>query len=146
MSSQPDHRRATRIICNLPVLIQPIGQPSMKLHDAIAKVYERVPANQDRIGERIPATIRDLSTNGAFFAGPALPLLSRVAFTFALEDHGQVDAVGWTLWRRNSDCEVPRDSGPATLPQGFGVLFEAIPIDARITIHKLVQRMAEGVS
>ena len=68
-----------------------------------------------------------------------LPLLARVQFAFELPDFGQVSVYGWTLWRRSDDCEIPREGeDPAVLPKGFGVLFEAIPLDARVHIHKLV--------
>ena len=40
---------------------------------------------------------------------------------------GQVEVLGWTLWRRREECEVPQPSGaPVKLQAGFGVLFEAI--------------------
>ncbi len=46
------------------------------------------------------------------------------------------------LWRRADDCEVPAaDGSMVKLPKGIGVLFEAIPLDARIAIHELVQRL-----
>lgn len=138
-SKTPEKRRALRIQLNVPTVIEPIGQPEMKLHQNLEKVYERVLANKDHLGAKFPGVMRDLSTNGAFIAGEPLPLLSRVAFTFPLEGYGQVEALAWTLWRRQEDCDIPRDGGNMlTLPKGFGVLFEAIPLDARLAIQKLV--------
>jgi hypothetical protein len=138
---RPEQRRALRIAVNIPTLVEPVGQPELKLHDNLARVYQRVHASRELVGEKIPGVLRDLSTNGAFIAGEPLPLLSRVAFTFPLEGFGQVEVLAWTLWRRESDCEVPRGDGSAVeLPRGFGVLFEAIPLDARVAIHQLVAK------
>lgn len=138
--SSSEHRRATRIAVNLPMLIETIGQPEIKLHKNLAEVYSRVSSNTP-VGNRFPGTLRDLSTNGAFISGEAMPLLARVAFAFELDGFGRVEAVGWTLWRRAKDCEIPcEDAPPVVLPSGFGVLFEAIPLDARIAIHRMVDR------
>ena len=134
-----EKRRAARIALNAPILVEAIGQPETPLHENLRKVYQRVKANTHHIGSRFPCILSDLSTNGAFISGSPLPLLSRVSFLFKLEGYGQVEAVGWTLWRREADCEVPRADGTiASLPMGFGVLFEAISVDARIAIHNLV--------
>ena len=142
---RPDKRRALRIAVNIPTLVEPVGQPAIQLHENLARVYQRVEANEARLGEKFPGIIRDLSTNGAFIAGEPLPLLSRVAFTFPLEGFGQIEVLAWALWRREDDCELPRDDGSTLpLPKGFGVLFEAIPLDARLAIHRLVSGAAVG--
>jgi hypothetical protein len=121
--------------------------PGIDLHPNLAKVYQRVSSDKQRLGERLPTMVRDLSTNGAFLSGEPMPLLSRVACSFNLEGFGQIEAVGWTLWRRIEDCEVPKSDGSMfALPKGFGVLFEAIPLDARIAIHKLVAGATQGVN
>lgn len=134
-----DKRRALRVALNVPTVVEPIGQPAVELHSNLAKVYERVEPAAENLGEKLPGVVRDLSTNGAFIAGEALPLLSRVSFSFMLTGFGQVEVIGWALWRRSEDCELPRpDGSTALLPHGFGVLFEAIPLDARLAIHKLV--------
>ena len=136
-----EKRRAQRIILNTPTLIEAIKQPEIRLHDNLAAVYERVRANGDRVGEKLPGVVRDLSTNGAFLTGVTMPLLSRVAFSFALEGHGQVEVLGWVLWRRTDDCELPgKDGSMVPLTKGIGVLFEAIPLDARIAIHEYVRK------
>jgi len=93
------------------------------------------------IGKRFPGVVRDLSTNGAFIAGEALPLMSRVAVRFDVEGAGAIDVIGWVLWRRDGDCEVPGASGdPLPLPRGIGILFEAIPLEARNAIARLVAK------
>lgn len=144
MSDKRDQRRALRIAVHLPTVVEPIGQPPMKLHDNLAKVYTRVSASDELVGEKLPGVVKDLSTNGAFITGEPLPLLSRVAFSFPLEGYGQVEVLAWTLWRREEDCELPRpDGSTVTLSRGFGVLFEAIPLDARLAIHALVTKAAE---
>lgn len=138
-----EKRRAARIVLNVPTVVEPIGQPQQKLHEALAAVYDRVTPDDSQMGERFPGILHDLSTNGAFITGDSLPLLTRVAFTFPLTGYGQVDALGWILWRRTDDCVIPRDSGEdIKLAKGFGVLFEAIPLDARVAIHELVNSTA----
>ena len=69
--------------------------------------------------------------------------VSRVSFTFSLEGFGPVETIAWTLWRRTDECQIPRDVGePVVLAAGFGVLFEAISLDARQAIAALVHRVA----
>jgi hypothetical protein len=134
-----DKRRAHRILVDLPIVAESIGQPRLSLHPTLERIYQRVHASEEGQGELRSGAIRDLSTNGAFIAADPLPLLSRVAIRFSLEDHGPIEAVGWTLWRRSEDCEIPLESGQlAHMPRGFGVLFEAIPLEARLAIHKMV--------
>jgi hypothetical protein len=134
-----DNRRARRIVVNAPAVVESIGQPAVDLHPNLAAVYSRITADAASVGKRFPGVVRDLSTNGAFIAGEALPLLSRVAVRFEIEGAGAIDAIGWVLWRRDRDCEVPAASGDALpLPRGIGILFEAIPLDARNAIARLV--------
>ncbi|MCP4444711.1 MAG: hypothetical protein GY811_05100 [Myxococcales bacterium] len=136
--TRTDNRNATRVALNAPILIESIGQPEIELHPALASVYSRV--NPEVTSDKFPGSLRDLSTNGAFVSGNALPLLSRIAFSFELPEFGRVAGIGWTMWRRNEDCEVPREGHDAVkLPKGFGILFEAIPLDARLAIHRMVQ-------
>lgn len=138
MNPGNDNRRALRVALNVPTVIEVIDQPEIRLHPALEQVYQRVEPNRECVGRKFPGAVRDLSTNGAFIAGDALPLLSRVTFSFELQDFGLVTVFGWTLWRRDRDCEIPRSDGAAALlPKGFGVLFEAIGLDARLAIHRL---------
>ena len=116
----------------------------MQLHPNLARVFRRVDADRSSIGTKFPAVVKDLSTNGAFIQGTPLPLLSRVAIKFDVKGVGTVDAVGWVLWQRMDDCEVPTAQGKATLPKGFGVLFEAIPMETRAAIANLVNSMTRG--
>jgi hypothetical protein len=134
-------RRAPRLVVNAPAVIESIGQASMQLHPNLARVFRRVDADKSSVGTKFPAIIRDLSTNGAFVSGSPLPLLSRVALKFELKGVGTVDAIGWVLWQRMDDCEVPNADVNATLPKGFGVLFEAIPMETRTAIAALVSRI-----
>lgn len=113
----------------------------MELHPNLAAVFRRVDADASTIGKRFPAVVRDLSTNGAFISGGPLPLLSRVALKFEVKGLGTIDAVGWVLWQRTNDCELPTSSGENTmLPKGFGVLFESIPLETRAAIAALVAK------
>src|SRR6267142_2757333 len=126
-----DARRAPRLVVNAASLVESIGQVSMKLHPNLAKVFRRVDADRSSIGTKFPAVVRDLSTNGAFITGAPLPLLARVAIKFDVKGVGPIDAIGWVLWQRMDDCELPADGSKTMLPRGFGVLFEAIPMETR---------------
>ena len=137
-----DIRRAPRLVVNAPAVVESIGQGSMQLHPNLAKVFRRVDADRSSIGSKFPAVVRDLSTNGAFISGAPLPLLSRVALKFEVKGVGTIDAIGWVLWQRMDDCELPGQSTAQTLPKGFGVLFEAIPMETRSAIAALVARHA----
>lgn len=133
-------RRAARLVVNAPAIVESIGSGPMHLHPNLAAVFRRVQADASTLGRRFPAVVRDLSTNGAFISGTPLPLLSRVALRFDVKGIGQVDAVGWVLWQRAEDCELPAGAGTVTLPKGFGVLFESIPLEVRSAIAALVAR------
>lgn len=142
--STREKRGALRLLVDLPVEIESIGQSQIDLHPALARVYQRVRADEESRGRRLGGAVRDLSTNGAFVACEPLPLLSRVALRFAL-DHLAIEAIGWILWRRSEDCAVPQagrraaaDAGPLALPRGVGVLFESIPFEARVLVTRRV--------
>ena len=116
-------------------MVESIGQPAVNLHPNLAAVYQRVSASTAGMGRRFPSVVRDLSTNGVFVSGDALALLSRVAIHFEVQGVGPIDAVGWVMWRRHADCQVPNAAGEmVSLPAGFGILFEAIPLDTRVAI------------
>ena len=135
-----DHRRAARLVVNAPAVVESIGQVPMSLHPNLEAVFKRVDEDGTTVGKRFPAVVRDLSTNGAFISGPPLPLLSRVAIKFDVRGVGTVDAVGWVLWQRTDDCELPGQDAPTTLPKGFGLLFESIPLETRAAIATLVAK------
>ena len=135
--STPERRRAQRISVNIPTVAEGVDQPPLELPAPLAAVYERVEIPNDTVGEKYPCAIRDLSANGAFIAGPAIPLLSRVSFEIEIPDFGRAQALGWCLWRRTDKCELPKGDGVVELPQGFGILFEAIPLEARFAIQRL---------
>jgi hypothetical protein len=137
-----DARRAPRLVVNAPAVVESIGQATMSLHPNLSRVFRRVEADKSSIGTKFPAVVRDLSTNGAFISGAPLPLLSRVAVKFEVKGIGAIEAIGWVMWQRMDDCELPSPQGHnATLPKGFGVLFEAIPMDTRAAIAVLVAKM-----
>jgi hypothetical protein len=138
--AQTERRRAPRLAVNIPTLVEKIGHRELHLHPGLASLYERVHPNGENLGLKFPAAVHDLSANGCFVAGQAMPLLSRVALSFALPGFGQVEALGWVFWRRTGDCEIPVDGSEPTLTlkAGFGVLFEAIPLEARLQIVRLV--------
>ncbi|HEX2568668.1 MAG TPA: PilZ domain-containing protein [Polyangia bacterium] len=129
-------RRARRLKVDYPTEVIGIAAQEVPPDTPLTAVYERVQPAPECIGQRTPFVVRDLSTNGAFLEGPALPLLSRVKFTFELEDHGPVHVTAWTMWRRTAPCTVSSANGPVELPAGVGVLFESMDIDARIEIAR----------
>ena len=133
-------RRAARLVVNAPAIVESIGQGPMHLHPNLAAVFRRVEADATTVGQRFPAVVRDLSTNGAFISAAPLPLLSRVAVRFDIKGIGAIDAVGWVLWQRTTDCELPTPTGSVILPRGFGVLFESIPLETRAAIAAFVSR------
>jgi len=133
-----DVRRAPRLVVNAAAVVESIGQVQMQLHPNLARVFRRVDADRSSVGSKFPAVVRDLSTNGAFITGAPLPLLARVAIKFEVKGVGPIDAVGWVLWQRTEDCELPGGKSPTKLPKGFGVLFEAIPMETRAAIAALV--------
>jgi PilZ domain len=137
-------RRAPRLVINAPAVVESIGQGPMQLHPNLARVFRRVDADRSSLGSKFPAVVRDLSTNGAFVSGAPLPLLSRVAIKFDLKGVGMIDAIGWVLWQRMDDCEVPGAQGSTSLPKGFGVLFEAIPMETRAAIANLVNTFSRA--
>src|SRR3954451_24889644 len=112
-----ESRRAPRLVINAPAVVESIGQGPMRLHPNLARVFRRVESDRSSIGTKFPAVVRDLSTNGAFVSGAPLPLLSRVAIKFDVKGVGQIDAVGWVLWQRMDDCELPGHGANTTLPQ-----------------------------
>jgi len=135
-----EHRRARRVAVNLPAVIESIGQPAVSLHPAVEAVYRRVAPDESLLGKISTGFLRDLSTNGAFIGCDPLPLLSRVRVGFELPAYGPVDAVGWVLWLRESDCEIPDALGdPVPLPRGIGILFEAMPLEARQVVAKMAR-------
>src|SRR5262249_25598415 len=115
--SSPEHRRAPRLLVNTPAVVESIGQPLMQLHPNLAAVFRRVDADRSSIGTKFPAVMRDLSTNGAFISGAPLPLLARVAIKFDIKSIGMIDAIGWVLWQRTEDCELPGPKAKTTLPK-----------------------------
>ncbi len=135
----PDVRNAPRALVTIPTLVEKVGQQPISPDPGLVPHFERVSAHGGGIGAKVPGIIRDLSVNGVFIAAQPFPLLSRVSFTFPLTGYGQVDAIGWVFWRRSQDVTV-RYTGreAAFLPAGIGVLFESVPIDARIAIAQIV--------
>ena len=136
-------RRDARIEVAWNVACEKLAALGQNLHPDLAKVYERISADPTDIGKRFNGTVRDLSVNGCFVEGHALPLLSRVAFIIDVPAFRSVEAVGWVLWRRKEICTVQRPSGaPVTLGPGFGVVFEWISLESRIEIARRVALLA----
>jgi hypothetical protein len=136
-------RRDARIEVAWTVACEKTAEIEQRLQPELEKVYERVPANHDEVGKRFMGTLRDLSVNGAFIEGDALPLLSRVMMSVEIPNYKMVDAVGWVLWRRTAPCTIRRPNGaPITLGSGFGVVFEWIALESRLEIARRVALLA----
>ncbi len=131
-----EKRRARRVLLNVPTLIRTLAP------DPGDGAFDPEQRSARSIAERareFPATVRDISINGAFIAGEVLPLLTRVSFRFELRGYGTIDAFGRAMWCRDSDARaVSGDDRGLLLPRGFGVLFEAISLDDRAAIHSFV--------
>lgn len=151
MDDNKDRRRSPRLYVTLPATYKVLPAKVLDMPKELAEVYERVHPNSENAGETLQGMVRDLSANGAFITGPTVPLLSRILVTFPLPGMANIEAIGWVLWLRHTDCSVekmvPGRSDPAkvTLSMGFGILFEAIPSPARRHIHRLA-RMNSSLS
>jgi hypothetical protein len=138
-------RRDARVKVAWRALCEKTLQMEQKLDPALAKVYERVQADPTGVGDRFEAIVRDISVNGAFLEGRALPILSRVAIVMEVPEWKRVEAVGWVLWRRSEACLVSRADGEtATLQAGFGVVFEWVALETRLEIARRVAAQRGG--
>jgi hypothetical protein len=142
MTKYDEERRAPRLSVEIKATIEKLGQRKVPLHPILVPIYERVQPDDTDVGLAFEGIIKDLSANGCFIAGRALPLMSRVALRFPFEGFGQVEALGWVLWRRREDAELPSQNGgtrrTVLVKAGFGLLFEAVTIDARAAIARKV--------
>jgi len=132
-------RREARMEVAWKAACEKAAEIEQQLQPPLARVYERVHADPTEIGKRFDATLRDLSVTGAFLEGEPLPLLSRVVMRIEVPEFRTVEAVGWVMWRRKAACTITGARGVQTrLGAGFGVLFEWLPLDARLEIARRV--------
>lgn len=134
-------RRASRIDVNIPVRVLVQGAPSGSLNSPSPVNFEAVPVPTEMEGARLHGTITNLSLNGAFVAltGEVPPLLSRLETAFELEGFGPVVANCIVMWRTVADNTAASFLVP-TASSGVGLLFEAIPLEARQAIADLVRK------
>jgi len=93
---------------------------------------------KDRVGAVLDGSVLDVSANGAYLACDPPPLLSRLMLRFRLECYGTITGVARVIWQRKEDEVL---TNPRTLrPRGVGVLFEHIPLAARIAIQDMAAR------
>ena len=136
MTTADERRRARRLKVDYPTVVEGLAALELPLPAGLAAVYERVHPAEEVVGKQSAFVLRDLSTNGAFLEGPALPLLSRLKFAFSLDGYGEVSVVGWTLWRRRASCGITTATGPVEMPPGVGILFESMDLTARLEIAR----------
>jgi hypothetical protein len=128
--SELQARRAPRLKVEIRTKVEGIPGPELDLPEPLRAVYERVEPNRRCLGSQGEFVVRDISTNGAFLEGPPLPLMSRIRFVLPYAG-GRFETVAWVIWRRTGPCEVETPEGKRVLPPGFGVLFEAFPLEVR---------------
>lgn len=127
-----ERRRAPRVAVSIPTKVDVLPEargPSPSAQPEQGDI-ERVRINTEMAGEFFQAQLLDLSENGArLSAETAPPLLARVGISFRL-DGVMVPTLGLVMWR----TRAPGPDGRLS----FGVLFEAVPIEVRQTILRLV--------
>jgi hypothetical protein len=132
-----DDRRAPRIAVELPIWIEVLGDPRPH-HDAPfvaagTNPTESVKYPAEMVGTTFASIVCDIAENGCRIRGRTVPpLLSRLAMWFTLPDVGDVMALGLVMWRRRSTAGADDSS---THVGEFGVLFEAVPLEARTAIY-----------
>ena len=129
-----NHRKSPRLYFDLPVSYEVLPAHQVALPPELARVFQRVVPSEEGLGRKIEGRLRDLSSTGAFIAGPPPPLLTRVGLVFGIPGLARVEAIGWILWRRTEDVEI----NGKNLPAGFGVLFEYLAPEARLHVDRLV--------
>ncbi|WNG16160.1 PilZ domain-containing protein [Cystobacter fuscus] len=128
-----ERRRSQRIAVNLEVeaSVTDDAPRSVVRADPVDDNIERVSFSTEGAGQFFDAQMMDLSVNGARLSSETRPpLLSRMSLSFSFAEFKHVQATALVMWRTR-----------APSPQGqysFGVLFEAIPVDVRMSIHKLI--------
>jgi hypothetical protein len=128
-----ERRRSKRIAVNVDVQISVMDDvPGSVLQaDPADDKIERVVFATEGAGEFFDAQMVDLSVNGArLMSETQPPLLSRVSLAFSFGELRHVHATALVMWRTT----VPSSQGQYS----FGVLFEAMPVDVRVGIHKAV--------
>jgi hypothetical protein len=138
-------RREARMIVSWPVIVEKIADRVQRLPSELEAVYERVKADGSEVGKLFKARIHDVSMNGVFVEGEALPLLSRVAIMFNVPGFRMVEAIGWVLWRRRAPCTFEdREHRKLELPAGFGVMIEWMSLESRLEIARRIARGIEA--
>jgi hypothetical protein len=132
-----DRRRAKRIAVNIEVVVSVMDNApgSVVQANPAESNIERVVFTTQGSGEFFDADMLDISTNGARLSSELQPpLLSRVSLAFNFEELRYVHATALVMWR----TRTPASDGK----YGFGVLFEAIPVDVRVRIEKAITTKA----
>ena len=117
------------------VLGEPMGDSPQLAQDETTE--ERIPIDSSLAGVRGEGKVVEISQNGAFIDGdPNPPVLSRLALELDVPGFGPATVIALVMWRRT----VARVVGGQALPAGFGVLFEAVHIKARLGIAEYIAR------
>ena len=141
MNRGAERRRAVRVQVRIPAMVEVLGsQPARFDPD-----YESLAVPNEFAGRRFEGMILDLSVNGARIMAPIIPaVMSRVSLSFDVPGFGNTLAACLVMWRRTTPAiSVPPLAGEAqeTPTQGgFGVLFEAFDLLARLAISQLAAK------
>jgi hypothetical protein len=136
-----ERRRSQRVAVNLDVecVVTDDAPRSVLRADAVDNKIERVAFSTEGAGEFFDARMVDISVNGArLVSGTQPPLLSRLKLSFSFENFKHLEATALVMWRTS----VPMSEGQYS----FGVLFEAIPVDVRVSIHNAVTKTVSAQS
>lgn len=133
----PEQKSPRRPV-NIPVVVEKLSGEPVEIDAALENLYERVLPDDEQVGVRHPGVIEELALNGAFVAGPVIPLTSRVALSFTLPRVGGVRAIGWVMWRRTARATVSSGNGRVEASAGIGVMFEHLPHAAARAILEML--------
>ena len=138
MNRASERRRAVRVQVRIPAVIEVLGsQPGRFDPD-----YESLAIPNEFAGRRFEGTILDLSVNGARVMSPIIPaVMSRLSLSFDVPGFGSTLAACLVMWRRTTPAismpPVEGGSQGEATQGGFGVLFEAFDLMARLAIAQL---------
>ncbi|MGQ0507824.1 MAG: PilZ domain-containing protein [Myxococcaceae bacterium] len=136
--SEMERRAAERAGITVPIELVVIGQP-LAFDETSGDPIERAAFSRQMRGEKIEATLLDISINGCRVGAERFPpVLTRVSVKFNLPTYGEVEGVALVMWRRVVPYEYSKNGHKFLREAGFGLVFESLSLEARTAIAKLV--------